>query len=88
MQGPNFKLPSLISSYLTAWHKTVKENEKLFLLNQHISTIQKHTAHIRHNYVNLFGIHAFFYNENIQENKSKIIKFFFAFSLTLLNSFL
>ncbi len=71
MQGPNFKLPILICSYLTAWHRTLKEDEKIIILNQHISTIKKHTTHLRHNFITLLGIHAFFYNENIQGNKSK-----------------
>lgn len=71
MQGPNFKLPILICSYLTAWHRTVKEEDKTLILNQHISTVRKLTAHVRHTFVTLFGIHAFFFNENIQGNKSK-----------------
>jgi len=71
MRGPNFKLPILICSYLTAWHRTQKEEEKTFLLNQHMPTIKKHIGHLRYSFVTLFGIHAFFYNENIVGNKSK-----------------
>jgi hypothetical protein len=71
MQGPTFKLPILICSYLSAWHRITKEDEKVLVLNEHISTILKHIAHFRHTRVTLNGIHAFFYNEHIPGNKSK-----------------
>jgi hypothetical protein len=56
---------------LTAWHKKSKINEKVFLLNEHITTIQKYLDKRKSDADVLIGIQAFFYNETIEENKSK-----------------
>jgi hypothetical protein len=43
----------------------------VFLLSEHITTVQEYLTHRRGDLDVLFGIQAFFYNENIEENKSK-----------------
>jgi hypothetical protein len=64
------KFPNFICSYLTAWYRKSKIDEKVFLLNEHITTVREHLTHGRGDLDVLFGIQAFFYNENIEENKS------------------
>lgn len=61
----------MICSYLTAWNQKSKINEKVFLLNEHITTIQKYLDRRKSDADVLIGIQAFFYNEMIEENKSK-----------------
>jgi hypothetical protein len=46
-------------------------NEKVFLLNEHIITIQKYLTDCQNDFDVLIGIQVFFYNEDIKENKSK-----------------
>lgn len=48
-------------------------NEKNIIMNEHLSTIMKYVPNHIDDYTILLGIHAFFYNERIQENKSKSI---------------
>ncbi len=64
-------MPVVICSYLTAWNKKSKINEKVFLLNEHITTIQKYLDKRKTEADVLIGIQAFFHNETIEENKSK-----------------
>ncbi len=47
-------------------------NEKNIIINEHLSTIMKHIPYHIDDYTILLGIHAFFYNERIQGNKSKL----------------
>lgn len=71
MQGPCFPLPILVNSYITAWYRRVEAQEKLILLNEYLSTVIKYISHHNNDFVVLLGIHAFFFNENVQGNKSK-----------------
>ncbi|CAF3525801.1 unnamed protein product, partial [Rotaria sp. Silwood2] len=74
-QGPHFQFPILVCSYLAAWHRTSGMNEKLILLNEHISTIQNYIQNRNSGYFILLGILAFFFNESIQENKREMMTF-------------
>ncbi|CAF0859265.1 unnamed protein product [Rotaria sp. Silwood1] len=74
-QGPHFQFPILVCSYLTAWHRKSEINDKTILLNEHISTIKKHIENRHSDDVVLLGIHAFFFNETIQENKREMMTF-------------
>jgi hypothetical protein len=73
LQNPKsfLKLPILINSYLTAWCKQSKASNKTFLLNEHISTIQKHLPNLTASCGVLVGIQIFFFNAQIKGNKSK-----------------
>ena len=46
-------------------------NEKNIVIKEHLATIMKHVPNYIEDYTVLLGIHAFFYNERIQGNKSK-----------------
>ncbi|CAF3566102.1 unnamed protein product [Rotaria sordida] len=74
-QGPHFQFPILVCSYLTAWHRKLGINEKIILLNEHLSTIKEHVGNRHSSYVVLLGIHAFFFNESIQGNKREMMTF-------------
>jgi len=66
-------LPVIIYSYLTAWYTKSKIDEKILLLNEHITTIQKYLTNRQSDFDVLFGIQTFFYHQNIKEDKSKSI---------------
>jgi hypothetical protein len=64
-------LPVVICSYLTAWYKKSKIEEKALLLNEHITTIQKYLTNCKSDIDVLIGMQAFFHNEKVKENKGK-----------------
>jgi hypothetical protein len=68
----------LVNSYLTAWYRQSDVRQKDFLLNEHISTIQKYLGNRTSDFDVLVGIQAFFYNNPIkgQKSESKFIFFF------------
>jgi hypothetical protein len=66
-------LPNFIASYLTAWYRKSKTDEKVFLLNEHVTTVQKYLIRRKHEFDVLIGIQIFFYREDIKENNSKYI---------------
>ncbi len=72
-QIKNFRLPNFIASYLTAWYRKWEPDEKVFLLNEHITTVQKYLIKRKRDFDVLIGIQIFFYREDIKENKSKSI---------------
>jgi len=67
----------LVNSYLTAWHRQSDVRQKDFLLNEHISTIQKYLGNRTSDFDVLVGIQAFFYNNPIQGQKSESKFIFF-----------
>jgi hypothetical protein len=73
--GKNFRLPIVICSYLTAWYKKSKPDEKTFLLNEHITTIQKYLTNSKSDFDVLIGLQVFFHNQQMNENKGKSIEF-------------
>jgi hypothetical protein len=64
-------LPNFIASYLTAWYRKSKTSEKTFLLNKHVTTVQKYLIKRERDVDVLIGIQVFFYNEDVNENKCK-----------------
>ncbi|UJR08579.1 hypothetical protein I4U23_012838 [Adineta vaga] len=60
-QGSNFRLATLVCSYLGAWYKKSKLNDKILLLNEHIFTIRKYLTNSTFNYEILYGIQGFFH---------------------------
>lgn len=70
-QTGTFGVPNIICSYLTAWHRKLNPNNKVLLLKKYISIIQEFMSYKNNDCDVLFGIQAFFYHENIEEDKSK-----------------
>ncbi len=66
-------MPNFIASYLTAWYRKWEPDEKVFLLNEHVTTVQKYLIKRKRDFDVLIGIQIFFYREDIKENKSKYI---------------
>jgi hypothetical protein len=64
-------LTHLVCSYLTAWHRKSNIDEKVFLLNEHISTIQRYLVNRNCDFHVLIGIQAFFHNVKITEHKNQ-----------------
>ncbi|CAF1120731.1 unnamed protein product [Adineta ricciae] len=60
-QGPNFSLPILVCSYLDAWYRKAKLNQKVLLLTKYVLIIQKYLAVRTSEYDILYGIQGFFY---------------------------
>jgi len=65
-------LPVVICSYLTAWYKKSKIDEKILLLNEHLTTIQKYLTNSMSDFDVLIGIQTFFHNQTVKENKGKV----------------
>ncbi|CAF3835505.1 unnamed protein product [Adineta steineri] len=74
-----FPLPVFVCSYLTAWYRCSQTEHKSIILKEHISTIMKHIPIDIDNYTALVGIHAFFYNHIISENKRQLMTFLLHF---------
>ncbi|CAF3509965.1 unnamed protein product [Rotaria socialis] len=79
LQGSSFQLPTLISSYLAAWHGKSDSKEKNIVLNEYLFTIIKHTMCRHTGYIILLGIYAFFFNEKFQGNKREAMTFLLQF---------
>ncbi|CAF0821246.1 unnamed protein product [Adineta ricciae] len=70
-QGPNFRLPILVCSFLDAWYRKAKLNQKVLLLNEYVLTIRKYLANRTNEYDILYGIQGFFYYIKSTSNKKK-----------------
>ncbi|CAF1120748.1 unnamed protein product [Adineta ricciae] len=72
-QNPKMPIPNIIASFLVAWNRTNNANEKNVILKDYVSVIRNYISFSPNDFSVLVGIHAFFYNTQIEECKRELM---------------
>jgi len=62
-------LSTIINAYLTACHQKPTADEKLLILNEHMSTIKRYLENCESDFDVLIGIQTFFFNNIFQDDE-------------------